>query len=153
MDMRLSGMPQEYAVEFAQQYTVGQDGSVNIPLVGEMRASGLTSSQLERSIQTKLVAEKIFTQPTVIINVIQGARFVSVSGGVRAPQRLQWTGDMTLTSAIGNAGNLNDFGSKKGVRLIRGGKVFGTYDLRDFEKSLAGDPKLLPGDQVIVRGD
>src|ERR1043165_2535811 len=90
LEMRLSGMPQEYANEFTLQYTVGQDGTINVPLIGEVKATGRTSTQLERAVQTRLVQDKIFTQPTVIINIAPTARFVSVSGGVRAPQRLQW---------------------------------------------------------------
>lgn len=149
-DMRLSGMPAEYAQEFALQYTVGQDGSINIPLVGEVRAMGLTSTQLERTIQNRLMGEKIFKQPTVVINVAAVQRFVSVNGGVRQPQRLQWSPDLTITSAIGNAGGLDEFSNGKGIRVIREGRVFGQYDWRDLNRDPARDPKLLPGDQVAV---
>ncbi len=150
-DMRLSGMPQEYAADFTLQYTVSQDGTVNMPLIGEIKAAGLTAAQLERVVQTKLVSDKIFTHPTVLVSIAQGARFVSVSGGIRAPQRLSWSADLTLGSAIGNCGGLGDFGNPKGIRIIREGKVAGTFDLRDVQKDPAKDPKLLPGDQVLVR--
>jgi polysaccharide export outer membrane protein len=150
-DMRLGGMPAEYAQEFALQFTVGQDGSVNIPLIGEIKAAGLTGSQLERTIQNRLMAEKIFTRPTVIISIAQVARFVSVSGGVRAPQRLQWNPDLSLSSAIGNSGGLSDFGSPKGIRIVREGKVVGVFNLKDIQGDPAKDVKLLPGDQVLVR--
>src|SRR5688572_1918456 len=80
-DMRLSGMPPEFAQEYALQYTVGQDGTVNVPGIGEIKAIGLTATQLERTIQNRLMAEKIFTRPTVIINIATVARYVSVSGG------------------------------------------------------------------------
>ncbi len=149
-DMRLSGMPAEYAQEFALQYTVGQDGTINVPLVGEVRAVGLTSTQLERTIQNRLMGEKIFKQPTVIINVAAVQRFVSVSGGVRQPQRLQWSPDLTLTSAVGNAGGLDEFSKGKGIRIIREGRVLGTFNWKDLERDPGGDPKLLPGDQVTV---
>jgi polysaccharide export outer membrane protein len=150
-EMRMTGMPQEYASEFSLQYTVGQAGTINVPLVGEVKAVGLTSTQLERAIQARLVADKIFTQPTVIINLVQGARYVSVSGGVRAPQRLQWTPDLTLSSAIGNCQGISDFGSDKGIQIIRGSKIEGTYNLKEIRKDPAKDPQLLPGDQVLVR--
>ena len=149
-DMRLSGMPAEYAQEFALQYTVGQDGTVNVPLIGEIKANGLTSTQLERTIQNRFMGEKIFTHPTVIINVAPVARTVSVSGGVRAPQRLQWTADLTLASAIGNCGGMGDFGNGKNIRIIREAKVFGTYNLKEIQKDPSKDQKLLPGDQVYV---
>ena len=150
-DMRLSGMSPEYATEFSIPYTVGPEGNINLPYVGEIRAQGLTPPQLERAIQSRLVAEKIFTKPTVIINVAAVARIISVTGGVRQPQRLQWSPDMTLNMAIGQAGGLNEFASPKGVRVVRNGAVVGTYDLRQIQKDLSRDPRLLPGDQVLVR--
>jgi polysaccharide export outer membrane protein len=149
-DMRLSGMPAEYATEFALQFTVGPDGTINVPLIGEIKASGLTSTQLERTIQNRFMAEKIFTHPTVIINIAPVARFVSVSGGVRAPQRLPWNTDLTLTSAIGNCGGFGDFGGGNKIRIIRESKVFGIFNIRDIQKDFSKDPKLLPGDQVVV---
>jgi len=150
-EMRLSGMPVDLASEFAVQYTVAQDGTVNVPLIGEMKVQGLTANQVEHAVQAKLVADKIFTHPTVVVNTGGGPRFVSVGGGVRAPQRLQWSQDLTLRTAIENAGGLDDFGNKKGVRLIRDGRIFQTYDLRVLEKDPSQDPKLMPGDQVFVR--
>ena len=150
-EMRLSGMPQEFAADFTLQYTVSQDGNVNVPLIGQIKAVGLTSSQLEQTIQGKLISEKIFTHPTVLISVAQANRYVSISGGIRAPQRLSWSTDLTLSSAIGNCQGLSDFGSPKGIRIIRDGKVAGTYNLKDLQKDPSIDPKLLPGDQVVVR--
>jgi polysaccharide export outer membrane protein len=150
-EMRLSGMPQEEAAAFAVQYTVGQEGTVNVPLIGEVKVNGLTATQVERAIQTRLVSEKIFTHPTAIINIMAGSRFVAIGGGVHAPQRLQWSQDLTLRTAVDYAGGLDEFGSPKGVRLIRDGKIVQTYDLRVLEKNPSQDPKLLPGDQVYVR--
>jgi protein involved in polysaccharide export with SLBB domain len=69
---------------------------------------------------------------------------------VRQPQRLQWTPDLTLSSAIGNCGGLGDFGNPKGVRIIRNGNVEGTFNYRELIKNPSTDPKLLPGDQVLV---
>jgi protein involved in polysaccharide export with SLBB domain len=150
-EMRLSGMPQDVAADFAVQYTVGQEGTVNVPFIGGVKVSGLTPAQVEREMQAKLIAGKIFTHPTVIINVLAGSRFVFVGGGVKSPQRLQWTQDLTLHTAVGSAGGLDDYADPKGVRLIRDGKIVRAYDLRLLEKDPSQDPKLLPGDQVYVR--
>jgi protein involved in polysaccharide export with SLBB domain len=150
-DMKLTGMPSELIQDIANiQYNIGPDGTVNIPLIGKTRASGLTATQLEDAIQAKYIADKIFTRPTVIINVQQGQRSITLSGGVRQPGRQVWTADMTLGAAIGNAGGMGDFSSGKGIRLIRESKVFGTYNFKEISKDPAKDPKLLPGDQVII---
>jgi polysaccharide export outer membrane protein len=150
-DMRLGGMPAEFATDFTLQYHVGPEGTVNVPLIGEVRAAGLTASQLEHNIESRLVTDKIFTHPTVLINVEQATRFVSVSGGVRQPQRLVWTPDLTLSVAIGNCAGFSDFASRKGIRLIREGRIAGVYNFNDLQKDPSLDPKLLPGDQVVVR--
>ena len=137
--MRLSGMPQDLAAEFAIPYTVGQDGTVNIPLIGEMKVSGLTANQVEREIQAKLISEKIFTHPTVVINIGGAVRFVSVGGGVRAPQRLQWSQDLTLHTAIDNVGGLDDFGNPKGVKFDPGRQDYPNLRSARFgEGSLSG---------------
>jgi polysaccharide export outer membrane protein len=149
--MRLAGMPADIAADFSGQYTVGHEGTVNVALIGEVKAIGLTPTQLERTIEAKMVADKIFTHPTVLINVAPATRIVSVSGGVRQPQRLPWSPDLTLSSAIGNCAGLSDFGSGKGIRIIREGKIAGLYNLAEIQKDPSKDPKLLPGDQVVVR--
>jgi protein involved in polysaccharide export with SLBB domain len=149
-EMRLSGMPADVASDFSLQYTVGQEGTVNVPLIGQIRAQGFTASQLERTIEAKLVADKIFTHPTVLINIAQAMRYVSISGGVKQPQRLQWSSDLTLSSAIGNCSGLSDFGSPKKIRIVREGKIFGVFNLTEIHKDPSKDQKLLPGDQVLV---
>ncbi len=152
-EMKLTGMDPMVIQDIANlAYTVGPDGTVNIPLIGKMRAGGLNPTQLEDAIQAKFIAEKIFTKPTVIINVRQSGeqRSVSLSGGVRQTGRRLWTADTTLSSAITDAGGLGDFGNGKGIRIIREGKVFGVYNYKDIQKDPAKDVRLLPGDQVIV---
>ena len=150
-EMRLSGMPLEEAQQFAQQYTVSSEGTINVPLIGEVKALGLTTAQLERTIQNRLVSEKIFTQPTVIISMAQGTRIVSVSGGVKNPARLTWNVDLKLSTAVSECGGPSDFGDPKKIRIVRDSKVLGIFSLPEIQKDPAKDLKLLPGDQVIVK--
>lgn len=145
-ELRLSGMPQEYAIPFALSFTIGGDGFVNIPLGGQVRAAGLTQSQLERAIENRLIEQKMFRWPVATINVATQARFVTVGGNVRAPNRAFWSSDMTLLSAISAAGGPGDFAGDK-VNLIRSGKVT-TYSMKRLKRDPSNDPALLPGDQV-----
>jgi polysaccharide export outer membrane protein len=150
-EWRLTGMPADVIQDIANlQYTIGPEGTVNIPLIGRVKAAGLNATQLADAIEAKFIADKIFTRPTVIINPTQVQRFVSVSGGVRQPQRLLWTPDMTLSSAVGNAGGASDFGNPNKIVLIREGKTNGPYSLRELIRDPSKDPKLQPGDQVNV---
>jgi polysaccharide export outer membrane protein len=149
-EIRLGGVPSELAIEFNITYTVSQEGTVNVPNVGPMHVAGLTPPQVETLIQNKLVGDKLFTHPSVNINPAPNSRFVTIGGGVRQPQRLPWTPDLTARSAIDLAGGTTDFGTLKGLKLIREGKVT-VYDGRKFENDPSLDPRLLPGDQLIVR--
>lgn len=145
-ELRLSGMPVEDAAQFSQQFTIGGDGFINIPLAGQIRAAGLTQSQLERAIERKLVDERIFTRPTATIIVAPSARFITIGGQVRAPQRMAWTADLTLNSALVSAGGAGDFAGDK-VKLTRGGKVT-IFSRKRLAKTPEEDPKLLPGDMI-----
>lgn len=145
-ELRMSGMPPEDAAPFAQTFTIGGDGYVNIPFAGQVRAVGLTQSQLERAIEKRLVEEQIFTHPTATINVAQGARYVTIGGQVRSPQRMVWSPDLTLLSGISAAGGAAEFAGDK-IKLSRSRKV-SMFSRKRLNKFPEEDPKLLPGDQV-----
>jgi polysaccharide biosynthesis/export protein VpsN len=148
-EMRLSGMPAEFANDFYGQYTVSDDGNVNVPLIGGIRAVGLTPPQFARSVERKLVEQKIFTNPTVQVNLQVQSRFVTVGGAVRAPQAVPWSADLTLSSAIKRGGGPSDFANMKKVRLTREGKT-SVFNLRLMDRDPNQNPKLLPGDEVEV---
>jgi polysaccharide export outer membrane protein len=149
-ELHVAGVPQEYAGEFALKYNLGQEGTINVPLIGEVKAFGLTPKQLEHAIQSKLVADGVFAHPTVVVDVSAANRIVAISGGVSSPQLLPWRPDLTLSSAITGCGGLTEFSSGKGIRVVRAGKILGPYGFKDLLKNPPKDPKLLPGDQVIV---
>jgi polysaccharide export outer membrane protein len=148
-ELTLSGMPAEYAAEFHLFLTVGDDGEVRIPYIGGIKATGASTTQLARALERKLVTEKIFTNPTAVINLQPQSRFVTVGGAVRAPQAVPWNNDMTLSNAITRAGDFSDFANKKKIKLTREGKVT-YYNLKLSEKDPKQNPKLLPADEVTV---
>lgn len=73
-----------------------------------------------------------------------------MAGGVRYPQRIVWQADITLSAAIRMAGGVTEFGDAKKVKLVRGNKVVGTFNMGELAKNPADDPFLLVGDHVIV---
>jgi len=151
-ELHVGGIPQEYANDFAVKYKLGLDGIINVPMVGGLKAVGLTPKQLEHAIEEKLVAGKISAHPTVTVTIdtTPANRIVAVSGGVQSPQLLPWRPDLTLSSGISGCGGLTDFSSGRGIRIVRAGKIIGPFNLRDVQVHPVKDPKLVPGDQVIV---
>jgi protein involved in polysaccharide export with SLBB domain len=156
-ELRLSGMPDEYAREYSLQYTVGDNGEVSLAQLNTpIKAAGLSTTQLERTIEKRLMTEKIFTNPTAVVMLQPSSRFVTVGGAVRAPNSIAWNPDMTLSVAIKRAGGFSDFAKKNAIKISREGKTM-IYDQKKYEKdpNRFGDqnPKLLPADEIEVPGD
>jgi polysaccharide export outer membrane protein len=128
---------------------VGEDGEVRLPYIGGIKAAGISTTQLARAIERKLVSDKIFTSPTAVISLQPTSRFVTVGGAVRAPQAVPLNNDMTLSNAITRAGDFSDFANKKKIKVTREGKVQ-YFNLKNSEKDPSQNPKLLPADEVTV---
>lgn len=148
VDIRIANVPAEDMAQFSAPYTVDDAGMLNLPYIGNIKAGGMAPSQVQVAIQQKLVAEGIYTNPTVTVAPPAGQRFVVVGGAVRAPGRVPYTADLTLMSAITAGGGPSDFAGDK-IRLIRGGKVE-FFSRKQLYKDPAKDPRIAPGDQVEI---
>jgi protein involved in polysaccharide export with SLBB domain len=95
------------------------------------------------------MGEEIFRFPTATINVGVGTRFVTVGGQVRQPNRLSWSSDLTLLTAISAVGGGNDF-ARDGVELIRNHKMT-VFSIKRLRKDPSQDPQLFPGDRIEQR--
>jgi polysaccharide export outer membrane protein len=87
---------------------VSENGMVNLPLLGEIRAEGLNRFELEQKIAAML--EKNYlknAQVTIFIKEFQSKK-VSVMGAVRDPGMHDLIGRQTLLQVITMAGGLSD---------------------------------------------
>lgn len=149
IEIRLAGVPTDEIAAFSAQYTIDDQGNINLPYINTVKIGGLAPSQAQTVIENKLKAEEIYTHPNITIGIQTGQRFVNVGGSVRAPGRIPYTSDLTLMSSINAAGGFNDFADQKKVRLVHEGKAQ-IIDTRKIRKDPSTDPKVYPGDQVEV---
>ncbi len=147
LDIRISGVPMEESMQFSKIYAVDETGQINLPYIGEVRAAGMSTSQLQSAIEGRYKSEGIYTNPT--ITIVMDARFVNVGGYVRSPTRIVYTEDLTLLSAITAAGGFNPFADQKKVRLIRNGQV-SEHNAAKARGDANQDIRLLPGDTIEV---
>jgi len=148
VELRLSGVPAEEVTTFNGSYTVDEQGMINVQYIGQVKVGGLLPNQIQELIQNRLIEEKIFLHPTITVSQSQ-ARFVDVAGEVRSPQRVGYTPDMTLQSALNAAGWFSDFADQKHIRLVRDNKTT-FYNMKQIRENPALDPKVLPGDKIVV---
>lgn len=149
LEMRIGGVPPEETSLITGQYTVDEQGFINLPHIGPVRAAGLTQNALQQAIQSRYKSEAIYTNPTITISVPATLRFVNVSGDVRAPRRVEYTADLTLLGAISAAGGFTEYADQGKVRLLRDGKVM-IVNVKQVRRDPTLDVKLRPGDQIEV---
>jgi protein involved in polysaccharide export with SLBB domain len=149
IDIRLSGVPPDEIQQFSATYTIDEQGNLNLPYIGGIRAGGLTQNVVQESVQRKLVSDGIYTHPTITIIVQPSARFVNVGGAVKNPSRIPFTPDLTIMTAINAAGGFNDFADQRKVRWVHEGHVE-MVDVRKLRKDPTLDSKIFPGDQIEV---
>lgn len=115
-------------------YLVNSYGNIEIPLVGSVKVSGLTTIQAKEAIKSKL--EKFLQQPTVQVT-FENYR-ITILGEVLKPSvYFVNNAKISLPEALGLAGDLTIYGNRKNVLIIRdinGKKEFNYIDLtsRDF---------------------
>jgi polysaccharide export outer membrane protein len=92
--------------DMTNKFTVEADGSFTFPLIGRIKAAGLTLRQFEADLKQRLLDGGFFKNPQVSVAVDQYAsQRVFVVGEVRTPGAYPLTGDMTLIEALARAGS------------------------------------------------
>jgi polysaccharide export outer membrane protein len=87
------------------KFPVGADGTLTFPLLGRVKAAGLTVREFEAALTTSLAAG-FFKNPQVTVSVeTYRSQQFSVSGEVRQPGTFFLTGQETLIQALAQAGS------------------------------------------------
>jgi polysaccharide biosynthesis/export protein len=112
--------------DLAGKFAVETDGTFTFPLIGRVKAGGLSLRELELELRTRL-ADGYFTDPQVTVAVEQyRSQRIFVVGEVRSPGTYPLTGDMTLIEALSKAGSTTPSAGDQGL-VVRaaGGRAHG----------------------------
>lgn len=128
----------------ASGYPVDQQGFVQFPLVGRVKASGLSVPQFTASLQSKLQRYLKYSDPQVKIINYRGNKFF-IDGEVKQPGEFAIDdAPVSLYSAISKAGGATETGDSNSIVLNRKGRNYniGLADLRQIGAS---------GNQVYIQ--
>ncbi|MFD2255294.1 polysaccharide biosynthesis/export family protein [Luteolibacter algae] len=127
VQITIMGVPAEEKQKIDAVYPVSQSGTVNMPFIGVVRASGLQPETLAASIQNAYRAAQIYTNPTIQVIASSGdtlvEQMVHIGGQVRRPGPAKYSSNLTIYQAVQAAGGATEFGSLKRVKLYRNGKT------------------------------
>lgn len=97
-------------------FYVYQDGTIDFPIIGRVKAAGLTVEQLAESIRKKLSKDVNDVQVSAKIMSFK----ITVLGDVQSPGTQSYTGQrLTVLEALGRAGDLNNSAIRTNVLVIR----------------------------------
>lgn len=119
--------------EFVNVYHVSFDGLITMPVLGDIRAAGMTTEELRLHILEKL---KDYLKDAVVTVSLTNFK-VTVIGEVNRPVVVPVNGQtINVLEAIGASGDMTVFGIRKNVRIIRRLPNGGTeVAILDFNKS------------------
>lgn len=139
--------------ELEQTVRVDNRGYITLPLIGEVRAQGLTESQLKNNITRKLKATYL-QDPQVNIFIKEAtSQRVTVEGEVKKPSIYPIQSELTALQAIALAGGPTTLAAPDKVILFRKlGNSTKAYrlNINNIRSGQAKDPYLNSDDRLVV---
>lgn len=131
---------------------VDASGGVQMPLIGTVRAVGLTPAELSADLARRL-GERYLRNPHVTVTVAEAAsQKVTVDGAVTKPGVYLMRGRTTLLQAVAMAEGPTQVADTRSVAVFRTGaegRMVAVFDLAAIRAGQAEDP-VLQGDDVVV---
>jgi polysaccharide biosynthesis/export protein len=125
------------------EFRVADSGTVALPLIGPIRAAGLTPADLEKSVDDALVRAKVLRNPSVSAE-ITAYRPIFVLGEVNKPGQYPYQPGMTIVSAVAVAGGFTYRAIDRYASVVR------TTDDQTLEARATRQSFVQPGDVVTI---
>lgn len=142
--------------DISKTVMVRPDGMISLPLVGDIKAAGLTPLQLRDALNEALKEYQETVVTSVIVQEINSYR-IFILGEVMSPGTYTMTRRMSVIQAIALAGGFNPFSSRKIILVRENGsnmaeKIFIRFDdIVDTDARRDKNLMLKPGDTVFVQ--
>ena len=130
------------------QAVVDEFGSLNLPLINQIKVSGRTKSESEKMIEKAYVDGEFYRVVTVIIIPPEVEYYVR--GAVQRPGGYPMVRDLTVTRALAIAGGYTEYADPTSIRVSRANRTF-QLNARKIETGEDSDPTVQPGDVIVVK--
>ena len=129
---------------------VANDGTVNFPYVGRIKAAGRSEDDLARSIEQRLASRQIVTDPHVLVETTSFGTQASVQGQVGSPGMFTLDRDTNLSQFLARAGGLRETAGE--VIIRRNGQIIARYNGKDILTGKVNAERILirNGDEIYA---
>ncbi|WP_109355619.1 polysaccharide biosynthesis/export family protein [Sphingorhabdus sp. EL138] len=124
------------------EFNIGANGVLSFPLVGDIKAAGLTPAALGKSIAAAL-ADGYVLNPQVNVEV-KNYRPIYILGEVNKPGEYPYVPDMTILAAIAKADGFTYRAQQKQIFLKRSDQP------REVKIRLGSNTRIYPGDTIRI---
>jgi polysaccharide biosynthesis/export protein len=137
-----------------QSVTVRPDGKISVPLIKEVEVLGLTPTELQKLLTTKLEPFIHGADVTVVVREIRSKK-VYLVGAVKKEGALPLLSNMTILQVLSEAGGLTDFAKRKKIYILRDQngkqvKLPFNYDAVIKGEHMEQNIPVLPDDTIVV---
>jgi len=115
---------------YIENFTINNNGSIAVPDIGKINIAGLTLSQANSLIRSKVNETYIGSETFITLDEIRDVN-VLVTGNSKNPGIYTLTGNSNILHAVSSAGGVNEYGSYREINLIRDNKVIESLDVYD----------------------
>jgi protein involved in polysaccharide export with SLBB domain len=123
-------------------YVVDGGGSVQLPLIGAVKAVGLTVAEFQKQVTSKF-SDGYLVNPNVEVDVVSYRPFYII-GEIRGPGQYPYVNGMSILNAVALAGGFTDRADKSEVYIRRNGSA------KEIEYPADETTKVNPGDIVRI---
>ena len=106
------------AEEFSKEVTVQPDGTIEIPMLGSIKAQGIKPDDLQKILTAKF--SKYVSNPSITVSVRKfSSSRVAVIGEIRQAGYFEYREGMRLLDLVAQAGGTQDYARRDRVRIFR----------------------------------
>ena len=128
--------------ELSVESKISTNGTIDYPLIGELKIKGLTLPETENLLDKKLRGDYLI-DPQISVSIISHRPFF-VTGAVRSPGGYEYQPGMSVRQAVAVAGDFTDRASRSKIFIIREGSK-GTSQKVKLSEQVG------PGDTITVK--
>lgn len=139
--------------ELNRTVQVSGNGTINVPLIGQVRATGRTAQDIEMDIASRLRARYLQSPQVTVYIEEYNSQKITVGGAVKKAGIFPVKGDFSLLQAIAKAEGFDAVADPSNIIVFRqsaGNRYIARFDLNQIRDGRAQDPLLQDGDVVQV---
>jgi protein involved in polysaccharide export with SLBB domain len=126
------------ATNFNSMHRIGPEGTIMMPLVGQVDAAGKSAEELQREL-IKLYATEL-KDTNIIVSVAGSGNVIYIDGAILRPGKIVLERPLTALEAIEEAGGFAETANRKKVTVIRYKGNENTVIELNLEPILTGGP-------------